>query len=84
MRISPEDGDECSCGNGYLIEKDGFHVCCACGGAVTHSGKYLPPNSGWTIPTLTEEEVQEAVNRWDKEETVRNFWRDAFSPMREA
>lgn len=78
MRISPQEGDPCVCGNGYLIEKDRWHVCCACGGAVTHSGKYLPPRSGWDIPTLTNQERNEASERLDRAETERQFWHDAL------
>jgi hypothetical protein len=75
----PREGDECQCGNGYLVEKQGWLVCSACGGALTNSGKYLPPQSGWAIPALTDEDRNEAYNRLDREETERNFWRQAFS-----
>jgi hypothetical protein len=74
----PREGDSCVCGEGYLIEKDGWHVCCACGGAVTHSGKYLPPRSGWAIPALTLEEINEAIACLDREWTERQFMRDAL------
>lgn len=79
INLQPREGDSCICGEGYLIEKDGWHVCCACGGAVTHSGKYLPPRSGWEIPALTTEEVEAASLRLDQDDTERTFMRAAFS-----
>jgi hypothetical protein len=79
MRRTPEEGDACICGEGYLVATGTWHVCCACGGAVTHSGKYLPPQSGWAIPVLTDEERSAASLRLDRAETERQFWRVAFS-----
>lgn len=78
ISLRPHEGDECVCGAGYLVEKAGWHICCACRGAVTHSGRYLPPRSGWMIPALTAEEVSAASARLDREETERQFMRDAL------
>ena len=52
--------DFCQCG-GPLVWKSECRVCAACGGATTNSGKYLPPHSGWKIPTLTEAERKKAM-----------------------
>lgn len=78
MRTEPREGDTCVCGEGYLVEKDNWHICCACGGAVTRSGKYLPPASGWSIPKLTTAEINAASEALDREWTERQFMRDAL------
>lgn len=78
MMTKPRDGDPCICGDGFLVEKGDWLICCACGGATTPGGKYLPPQSGWDIPALTPVEIQEAVDHWDRDWTERQFLRDAL------
>lgn len=68
---------ECVCGC-WLVEKDGWQVCPACGGATTKSGKYLPPHSGWDIPPLDNDEIQAACDARERDEDVAAFWRIAF------
>jgi hypothetical protein len=57
------EGDRCHCTWGYLIAKDGFLVCSDCGGAITPSGKYLPRDSGWTIPQLNDDDRAQSDER---------------------
>lgn len=71
------DEQTCVCGC-WLIEKYGWKLCPACGGAITNSGKYLPPDSGWTFPKLTDQDKAKAWGERQQEEDVANFWRVAF------
>lgn len=42
----------CGACAGRVVLIDEWYVCVGCGGANTRSGKYLPPKSGWRIPTV--------------------------------
>lgn len=52
----PEAATTCQCGGEFVtvqsIFKGACQVCARCGGQLTPSGKYLPPNSGWYTPPI--------------------------------
>lgn len=64
------DNPGCACGGTliYFTTPGPFgdvawNVCDKCGGAITRSGKYLPPRSGWTIPPIPESAMLAGVAR---------------------